>query len=90
MNNVFSAPQYLFLDTKELAKLLKISANTLAKWRLLGKGPKFHHVGRRIIYYWLEVLAWLGLDIQVFPTDLAGMDAISKALTAATKRKSSQ
>jgi hypothetical protein len=38
------------LTPAEAARLMGISINTLAWWRRVGKGPKFHRVGRHARY----------------------------------------
>ena len=42
--------QKWLLCTKEAAKLLGLSPHTLSKWRITGKGPSFHSLGRRCLY----------------------------------------
>lgn len=48
-----------FLEIDDVATLLRISRSLLAKWRMIGKGPRFTKVGRRILYETAEVSAWL-------------------------------
>ena len=38
------------LNAREAAAWLRLGANTLAKWRILGKGPRFTRAGRSIRY----------------------------------------
>lgn len=40
----------LFLSTREAAVRLSIGANTLKKLRVVGGGPAFHRIGRRVVY----------------------------------------
>ena len=48
------------LRAKEAAEYLRVSRSTLAKWRTNGAGPLFHHVGPRIVFYYLdEIDTWL-------------------------------
>lgn len=47
------------LCTKDLATRLGLHHNTLIKWRITGNGPPFIKVGRRVVYRWWEVEAWL-------------------------------
>jgi excisionase family DNA binding protein len=47
-----------FLTVKEAAALLRISAVTLGRWRMEGRGPKFRKFGRRVTYAADELLAW--------------------------------
>lgn len=39
------------LSTKELADYLKVPAQTLAYWRMRGKGPKFIVIGEKLVRY---------------------------------------
>jgi predicted DNA-binding transcriptional regulator AlpA len=47
------------LEIDDVAELLHISRSLLAKWRMLGRGPRFMKVGRRILYASGEVSRWL-------------------------------
>ena len=47
------------LTPKQLAGLLAINENTLAKWRLQGVGPKFVKIQRRIRYAANDVDHWM-------------------------------
>ena len=38
------------LTTDEAAELLGLKSQTLHNWRHLRKGPRYHKLGRRIIY----------------------------------------
>jgi predicted DNA-binding transcriptional regulator AlpA len=43
----------------EVAKYLHTTVDSLAQKRYLGNGPKFIKTGRRVLYRWSDVLAWL-------------------------------
>lgn len=43
----------------EVAEFTRISVNTLARWAVEGRGPKFRKAGSRAIYRRADVLAWL-------------------------------
>lgn len=48
------------LSTKQLALRIGVHHHTLEKWRMTGMGgPPFVRMGRRIIYRWWEVEAWM-------------------------------
>jgi len=47
------------LEVDDVAALLHVSRSLLAKWRMVGKGPRFTKVGRRILYETAEVSSWL-------------------------------
>ena len=39
-----------YLDTQQAARILGLSAKTLARYRVTGEGPVFHRFGKRICY----------------------------------------
>ena len=39
-----------YLDTQQAARILGLSAKTLARYRVTGEGPVFHRFGNRIRY----------------------------------------
>lgn len=47
------------ITTDELAKRLHSSAKSLERWRLTGQGPRYTTAGRRVLYRWSDVEAWL-------------------------------
>lgn len=47
------------LTTEQLATKLGAPVNTIHYWRAQGIGPKGIKVGKRILYRWDDVLAWL-------------------------------
>lgn len=50
-------PEYV--DDRQLAARTSISRDTWRQWRSRGKGPPYLLVGRRCLYKWAEVEAWL-------------------------------
>jgi hypothetical protein len=52
-------PQPVFLETWQLAIVLKLAPNTLEKWRGRDKGPPPHYLGRSVRYFWPEVVKWM-------------------------------
>lgn len=38
------------LTPKETAERLRVTTGTLANWRVLGQGPKFVKLGRKVLY----------------------------------------
>lgn len=38
------------LTTEEAAAYLRLQPGTLEVWRCRGRGPKYHKIGRRVIY----------------------------------------
>ena len=48
-----------YVTAADAAKLLHISARTLERKRSRGDGPKFHKVGRRVLYRPEVIEAWL-------------------------------
>lgn len=43
----------------EVAEYTRISVQTLARWAMEGKGPRFRKAGGRVLYTRADVLAWL-------------------------------
>jgi len=39
-----------FMDTRQCADYLGISASTLTKWRMVGRGPRFFNFGSLVRY----------------------------------------
>lgn len=55
--------QPLAFSTADAAKLLGVSAKTLANWRCLGKGPTYIRLGNspraQVLYRYEDLDAWL-------------------------------
>lgn len=49
----------LVLTSKEVANWLRVTEQTVRRWRSDGKGPPFFRMGRQVRYYAHEVLSWL-------------------------------
>ena len=50
--------QQQFLTERETAKLLRVSARTLQRWRLTGDGPPFCAFGGRRLYGRGDLMSW--------------------------------
>ena len=48
-----------FLDTEDLAKLIRTSRRTVIRWRVERKGPAYIKAGQRVLYRRADVEAWL-------------------------------
>jgi hypothetical protein len=48
-----------YLTQAHLSKLLNLSPRTLERMRAEGTGPRFIKAGRRVLYQWEHVEAWL-------------------------------
>jgi hypothetical protein len=48
-----------WVDDRVLAQRTPISRVAWQTWRARDKGPPYYQVGRRCLYKWPEVLAWL-------------------------------
>jgi hypothetical protein len=48
----------VFFTVVEAATFLRISAVTLGRWRIEGRGPPFRKFGRRVVYACDDLLAW--------------------------------
>jgi len=47
------------LDDKQAAEQIGCTFHALRKWRLLGKGPRYHKVGRLVRYAETDLAAYL-------------------------------
>lgn len=47
------------IPSRRLPLYIGISAQTLARWRHEGKGPKYCKVGRKVLYTTLSIREWL-------------------------------
>ena len=48
-----------YVDDRDLARLTPFSRAQWQAWRREGGGPPWRKVGRRCVYHWPEVKAWL-------------------------------
>lgn len=48
-----------WVDDRELAKRTPITRMGWQQWRIRRRGPPYYKVGKRVLYRWSEVLAWL-------------------------------
>lgn len=49
-----------FLTEQEAAQVIRVSARTLRRWRILGSGPPVAgYAGRRALYRRSDLLTWL-------------------------------
>jgi predicted DNA-binding transcriptional regulator AlpA len=55
--NTNAAAEYI--DDRQLEARTSITRATWQIWRSKGTGPAYHKVGRRCLYQWAEVKAWL-------------------------------
>jgi excisionase family DNA binding protein len=51
-------PQEPFLTTREAATWLRLTPNTLEKWRVQGGGPAYRKHGRYVRYHLEDLVAW--------------------------------
>ncbi len=45
-----------WMDTDTAARYLTAASKTLRQWRCLGKGPRYHTVGARLVRYHVDDL----------------------------------
>ena len=50
-----------YLPTVIAAQYLGLSPRTLEKFRVVGGGPPFHKLGRRVLYTIEDLQAWAGV-----------------------------
>ena len=53
------------MTTKELARLLKVSPRTIARWREKGTGPDYARIGGRIVYLESALVDWIAPRVEV-------------------------
>jgi hypothetical protein len=58
-----------FAPQKAVAVFLGLSGRTMERLRLEGRGPAFHKFGRRVMYQWLDVLAWADAQRRTSTSD---------------------
>ena len=51
-------PPMTYLDAHQAAEFLRLSPRTLEKQRVVGGGPQFMKLGRRVIYRLEDLEAW--------------------------------
>jgi hypothetical protein len=54
-----NAVALVYVDDRELVRRTSIARATWQKMRIEGRGPAVRKVGRRCLYRWSEVVAWL-------------------------------
>lgn len=52
------------LTVQETARLLRCSASSLNKWRLIGRGPHFVYVGSRVRYRPTDIAEYINKQIR--------------------------
>ncbi|MGG7074056.1 helix-turn-helix domain-containing protein [Campylobacter sp. 9BO] len=63
----------MYISDKEVAAMLNVKVNTLAKWRMKNsKGPKFEFVkiGRHIYYRYDSIESWIMSNRQITTKDV--------------------
>ena len=60
------------LTTYAAAKLLKVSRQTLAIWRLRGVGCRYIKLGSRVLYSPSDVAAWLESNTRACTSEAGG------------------
>jgi hypothetical protein len=48
-----------YVPDTEAAAISGLKVSTLRKWRVLGKGPHFHRLGRRVVYNHDQLLRYI-------------------------------
>jgi excisionase family DNA binding protein len=60
-----------FMDTKQTADYLGISASTLTKWRMYGRGPRYFNFGSLVRYSVDDVNAYVESARSASPSTAA-------------------
>jgi hypothetical protein len=53
------SPPELYLNTTKVAERTSFTVKALESLRARGKGPRWRAVGRRVVYLWADVVAWI-------------------------------
>lgn len=53
-----SLPSQTYLNTAQVAEFLNVSSSYLNKLRLIGGGPRFAKIGRRVAYDIADLIEW--------------------------------
>lgn len=48
-----------YVDDRDLARLTPISRPQWQAMRYAGEGPQWRKLGRRVVYRWADVVAWI-------------------------------
>jgi len=48
-----------YVDDRDLAKLTPISRDQWQAMRYAKEGPPYRKIGRRVVYRWADVVAWI-------------------------------
>ena len=67
-----------YVDDRDLAKLTPISRDQWQAMRYAKEGPPWRKIGRRVVYAWTDVVAW----IEAQPSSGAGADVPSASRKA--------
>lgn len=65
-------PEIAMLRTPQAAEYLGLAPATLAKWRVVGGGPRDHKLGRTVVYDPVDLRAWLDLNSRRTTSECAG------------------
>jgi len=63
------------LNTESAAEFLGITKNSLEKWRVYGRGPRFVKVGRSVIYRRRDLESYLEARCCSSTSEAAALDA---------------
>lgn len=66
-----SKPPVMFLDAVQAADFLRLSPRTLEKQRVVGGGPRFMKLGRRVVYKLADLEAWASARVCCSTADAA-------------------
>lgn len=47
------------LTTAQLAQEMHLTERAIEKWRMLGTGPRFAKIGRKVLYRRADIRAWV-------------------------------
>jgi len=57
------------LNQREVAALLGLSPRTLERYRCTGFGPRYHKLGRRVLYRSADIDTWIASRLRTSTSD---------------------
>ena len=60
-------------STREAARRCGVEPGTLVRWRMLGTGPAFHKINRRVVYSKADFDEWFGAQRRTSTSATGGV-----------------
>jgi len=85
LHQVPAAARSPYFSNKEASDYLRLSPRTLEKYRMIGGGPRFHKLGRRVVYCVTDLRDWA--DRRIFDTTADTLEPNSQGHEGAAWRQ---